>query len=232
MQNLAPLNARVHVEMLSPSYHFGRELGSVEVEPAMVSLWQRPARGPAAAIAVTRRLLVSARQRIVELVPEAPLQPHTLHDVVLDAGGRRETLGQFQTGASLDRAPPQWEGILLISYQENETPNSCETRKPYIKLARGEAQDPDSPLSTLAYALWAADAAGRIDYRRPPLLYEFSASRILYLGQPGQCSLDNFTLPLKARSLRLGVRLVDPAGNASTPSEITVDLTRPLLRVR
>jgi hypothetical protein len=81
--------------------------------------------------------------------------------------------------------------------------------------------------------VWLPDKSGKLDFTKPPALYyggsAFGRAALeeLSLGHPSTCSAANFTFPAGAKSLKIGVAAIDLAGNQSTPSVVSLDLSFP-----
>jgi len=170
-------------------------------------------------VAVDFRTVGAASVTVVELMPRVKLAVKTEYEIVQGAA----VVGAFTTGTRQLSAVPVWGGIGKSGfYKDTAVCCICNTSNPYARLALAEKLDDRKPYRV---AIWMAGSDGKIDYKKPPVTYEQTADT-LWLGHPSTCSPANFLFP-KQQSLKLGVKLVDLAGNASTASEITLDLTKP-----
>jgi hypothetical protein len=169
----------------------------------------------------------AAALAVVEMIPRAKLDPNTTYEVVMVKGqGAPQPVGSFATGKTALTGPPAFQGIAKANYYKAvPVCCMCMTDDPYAVL---ELRDkfPDSKVNQMRFAVWMSDAAGKIDYTKTPTTYHYGSDS-LYLGHPSTCSSANFTFP-KQKALKLGVKLVDLAGNASAASEVTLDTTKPV----
>ncbi len=94
------------------------------------------------------------------------------------------------------------------------------------------------PTAPVLFGIWVADGAGPLAYDQPAAVYlrqdpkawanrreGAAATTDLWLGGKwgGEgCGRSNFDLPSGTRKLRVGVRALDLAGNATAPAELTV----------
>ncbi|MBI4508315.1 MAG: hypothetical protein HY698_01680 [Deltaproteobacteria bacterium] len=219
--DMAPLNTRVRIT-------FPREAKSDKV-----LIREKLAKGaPRAPVVVKseRRDFQSADFRMAELVPDAPLAPLTRYEVlVLHSGGKETAIGEFSTGGEPDTTPPSWEGLVKATFfQLPATCCNCSTGSPYATLVTSKATDPESKSSALSYEIWASDENGQVDFSKPPLMILRDWSGHISLGHQSQCTPANFRFPEKRTSLKIGVRVVDLAGNQGKPSEIEIDLAHPV----
>jgi len=101
----------------------------------------------------------------------------------------------------------------------------CMTADPYAAIELADKID-NARMSQLRVAIWMAGADGKIDYKKSPVTYH-EGSDHLWLGHPSTCSPANFAFP-KTKALRVGIKLVDLAGNTSAASEFVLDTTKPV----
>lgn len=214
----APLNARVLVEV------FAMKGQTVELDTIALRV-----KGAAAALRAARQLRAGSGDiRIVELVPAARLAPATGYELVWGRGATLRAVGGFTTGRVADRTAPVLRELKARFLDQESSnpwwgPGKRRHRYLHLKLGRG-AGEPVTPV-----ALWLAPGGGKLDYTRPPTTYYSDYPDGVALGQtPSACPLTNLELPVgKGRTLRLGVRAVDGAGNLSSPLEAELDLGRP-----
>jgi len=218
-QQDAPLNARILVEVFA--------MHGQKVELDAISLRRQ---GSADAVKVRRRVVGSGEVRILELTPVASLAPKTAYQVVQGRGTSGYVAGQLTTGGGTDRTAPVAKELKVRFFDVEVSnpwwgPGKRRFRFLRAKLTRGAGEP------ALAAALWVLEGAGRIDFNKPPTTYYLDQPEGVELGNlPSSCPLTNLTLPEKAGKagkLRVGVRLVDGAGNASAPREAEVDLRKP-----
>jgi hypothetical protein len=177
------------------------------------------------AVAVDIKQHPAGDYELVELVPKASLRGNTQY-VIVDGGGKE--LGRFKTTAGANREPLIWHGVAKATTERYARGGggSCITRRTFAKLAMAESDPPPPAGTRLIYAVWAADATGKLDYKKPPLTYAVDDPDELLLGSPSICRPDNVRFP-DVQTLKLGVKIIDTAGNASPPSEVTLDLANP-----
>ncbi len=220
--SIAPTNAHVWV-----SWEKG-----VDVDAATIAV--RPAqRGkPAAAVAADTRATTAGDTSWVELAPKQALTAKTRYEVVLaSAGGKVAVVAEFTTGAAADTTKPTWKGISkAVWVQEARVGGTCATGDAYAMLTVSGAADDVAAAADLRYAVWTAGADGKIDTSVAPQAWARTWGDAVLLGHPSECRAANFTFAFAvgAKQLKLAVAVVDGAGNASEPVEVTVDLTKPL----
>ena len=175
---------------------------------------------------VDYRKLGSAAVTVMEMTPKGKLSPNTEYEIVRMDGDAPAPIGTFTTGKRELTGAPAWKGIGKAHYYK-DVPVCCicNTADPYAQIELAE-KIADDKLDQYRVAIWMAGRDGKIDYKKPPVTYD-DAGATLWLGHPSTCSPANFTFP-KQKALKLGFKLVDLAGNASTPSEITLDTTKPI----
>jgi hypothetical protein len=178
-------------------------------------------------VAVDYRPSGAAALAVVEMVPLAKLDPSTTYEVVMVKGqDPPKPVGSFATGKVELTGAPAFQGIAKASYYKAvPVCCMCMTDDPYAVI---ELKDKvaDHRMGQIRFAVWMSDAAGKIDYKKPPTTI-YRGSDSLYLGHPSTCSSANFLFP-KQKALKLGIKIIDLAGNASQASEVTLDTTRPV----
>jgi hypothetical protein len=155
------------------------------------------------------------------------------------ASARQNTsrfVSEFTTGGSLDQQPPTWAGItsaqiarrrFFVVHQGNKTIRAMDSGRndPWLVVNAPQARDDASPGAQLAYAIWIAGPQGRVDYTRPPVSFlawrdgRILAGRDEAFSDSDMCDIPSFPFPDVSKPLRIGIRAIDPAGNASAPSE-------------
>lgn len=174
------------------------------------------------AIAFDRHDVKAGSFTVAELVPKQALRAKTAYEIV-DRGGAYVL--EFTTTAGNDTKAPEWKGTRAASYvRQPAACCMCHTGNPYVRVDTGAFSD-DHGKDTVVFAVWIADAGGKIDYKQPPATYVQPWKAELALGHPSICGSNNFDLPA-GKTLRIGVRPVDLAGNVGTASELKIDLSR------
>jgi hypothetical protein len=178
-------------------------------------------------VAVDYRPGGAAALAVIEMVPIAKLDSNTTYEVVMVKGqGAPTPVGSFATGKTALTGTPAFQGIAKAGYYKAvPVCCMCQTEDPYAVIELKDKID-ENRAKQIRFGVWMSDAAGKIDYKKPPTTYS-SARENLYLGHPSICGSANFTFP-KQKALKLGVKLVDLAGNASAASEVTLDTTKPV----
>jgi hypothetical protein len=177
-------------------------------------------------IAVDYKSMGAADVKVIEMMPRAKLDPNTEYEIVLTDKDTDAPVGSFTTGMrELKVATPPFLGVAKANYYK-DTPICCicNTADPYADIELSDTLG-DKRAKEVRLAIWMSGADGKIDYKKPPVTYEHGSQRV-WLGRPSTCSPANFTFP-KTKKLKLGIKLVDLAGNASAPSEFVLDTTKP-----
>ena len=178
---------------------------------ATFALVAEPGSPPAPALDVR----MWALSMLLEIVPRAPLAANARYDLWASPHqgkwekrpGKPVLLGTFRTGDDVDTAPPSRPVVRRAV--GHPVAMSCDA---WLQIELEPAAD-RGPAADL-YAVWFADADGRIAYETPP---EEVASVTVETQ-----SLD-VQIPSRAKvGLRVGVRALDVAGNLSAPVETTV----------
>ncbi len=177
-------------------------------------------------VTVDYRNLGSAATTVIELMPKAKLSPNTEYEIVRMEGDAPTVAGSFITGTREMSGAPAWKGVAKASYfKAVPVCCMCMTADPYAEIEFADKLD-DKKAKQYRVAIWMAGSDGKIDYKKSPVTYD-DAGGTLWLGHPSTCAPANFAFP-KQKALRLGVKLVDLAGNASTASEFVLDTTKPV----
>lgn len=177
-------------------------------------------------VTVDYRRVGSAAMTVIELMPKGKLSPNTEYEIVRSDQDAPAVVGTFTTGTRELAGAPAWKGLAKTGYfKAVPVCCMCMTSDPYAEIELAEKLD-DNKATQYRLAIWMAGSDGKIDYRKSPVTYE-SADNTLWLGHPSTCSPANFTFP-KQKALKLGIKLVDLAGNASTASEFVLDTTKPV----
>jgi hypothetical protein len=151
---------------------------------------------------------------------------------------RGEIVGAFTAGETSDTTPPAWSGVAsgsLVTRWRGGMINGVFQLAPecgddLVSLtAATSAHDDATKDEQLVYAIWAEPPTKLIDYTTPPRSFvAFDASMMMqgargpmHLGFGNTEYMNDLDLP-KARPLRVGVRVLDLAGNATPPSELTL----------
>jgi hypothetical protein len=206
----APTNTRVVIAMAR-----GWRRG------ATLSLRTAPLPGkPRAPIAATERAWTTTDVERATLVPDAPLAPRTAYELWTSRG---EIVGLFTTGDAPDTTPPTFRGVEGARVLERTGPIECGLPR-LVANGKALATDDRTEQRDILYAVWAEP--GAIDYTKPPRGWTTAEDDrrgrgfTLTYGSTEQGD-DDLDLPAK-RPLRIGIRAIDLAGNASAPSEVTV----------
>jgi hypothetical protein len=178
--------------------------------------------GSKTAIAVDTKEHLGGDYTVVEVIPRAALRGNIDYHVV-DTGGRE--LARFKTTGGPNREPLQWHGVATAGAERYARGGggSCISRRTYAKLVMAESDPPPPAGTRRIYAVWVADKSGKLDYKKPPATYTVDDADDLVLGSGSICRPDNMRFPDVA-TIKLGIKIVDTAGNSSPPSEVTIDL--------
>lgn len=160
----------------------------------------------------------SGAERIIEVVPKAPLAEHAKVDVLLG----NEVVGQIVVGDAADETPPRWDGLVTGDVSQGLTAG-CGAGEPFVTFGLGKRSDDATPTAGLRYAVWVVEAGKPVDYDKPPTTVVGASGDRLVLGHESRCLPANLDLP---STLAVGVRVLDFAGNAGEPSEADVTVKR------
>lgn len=214
---LAPRNARVRVALPGPGTGAGAHQIVLRVRGG-------------AAVPVKRRESVVSSRAYIELQPESPLAPDTRYEVAVVVKDRRPStlvFGTFETGTETDTTAPTG-GTLGKPEVYKTSPwsgTSCSIGTPWVSIpvtARGS--DPGHVGVRPLYAVWAADASGRLDTAGPATTFLQPSEGALTLGKTSYCDPDDFPLPRRGR-LTIGVALIDDAGNRGAVQRMVIDVS-------
>ena len=186
----------------------------IAVPPALAEV-QASLRGPGAGPVEVIRY-GSGEERIIELVPRAPLAGHTRYEVLLGS----EVVGQLVTGDTMDQTPPTWDGLKSGEVSPG-TDAGCGAGETIVVLGLGKRDDDATPTASLRYAIWIGAPGKELDYTQPPTTVVSATRDHLALGRESRCSPVNLDLQ---GAFAVGVRVLDLAGNAGTPSEADITL--------
>jgi len=191
------------------------------------------------------------QERIVELVPRELLARHRRFEIMLSASnGPPRSIGTFNVGAEIDARAPVWKGLTraeILGRRPQSSgkdaggvivESSASRDRPWLIAEAPAATDGattgSTPAAAMAYGLWVASTPGAtIDYTRPPVSYVSRRKGVILAGRDAAypendlCDLPLLPLPSGQTTLRVGIRAVDWAGNASPPSEVTVNVDTP-----
>jgi hypothetical protein len=160
----------------------------------------------------------SGEERIIEVVPRAPLAAHTRFDVLMG----NEIVGVIVTGDSVDDTPPRWDG--LVTGEVSVVPAAgCGTGEPVVVFGLGKRSDDGTATAALRFGIWVGDAGKPFDYAKPPTTVVSATGDKLVLGHDSRCLPSNLDLPA---TLAVGIRVIDFAGNAGDPSEADITVRR------
>jgi hypothetical protein len=208
----APLNAKIRVEMPSPS-----------------STLVLRVHGRTATVAATARAIATAGSTtFVELTPSAPLEPSTQYEVAtVDATQipPNRVFGTFRTGRSTDTAAPRIDAMGPAVAYKNANPmgSMCMVPGPWVTIEGVVAEDPGRRDAQLLFAVWLGDASGAIDTKKPPTALLTAHAGRLDLGRTSLCDPRDFPFPTSGNAW-LGIAVLDEAGNTSAVRRMRVDL--------
>jgi hypothetical protein len=201
-----------------------------------VMVWIPDYAGPARSVSLSLREQVSgdpvtvtyktsgvSAVSVVELVPSAPLKSAVVYEVVSSKQGTLEVVGEFTTGSHTLAKPPAWSGVKKSGFYKGE--RMCCTCVSGDAYAEIEVGDPGPAWAERRFAIWVAGKDGKVDYTKPPVTYQPGEPTII-LGHPSTCGAEDFTFP-KTKALRLGLKVIDLAGNVGPASELVLDTTKP-----
>lgn len=173
------------------------------------------------------------------LTPAAPLAKNTDYELVLLRDTTTLPYAKLHTSDGADTTAPTWEGALHAEYVPAD---GCATECKWRRGPRLEISAPipsDDRSGAELVAIWLTSGAA-IDYGKPPTAYvrtreDESGGGFGGLGSPeprftivlggeGPCIRQTVALPRGARRVRVGVKVMDRAGNASAPRELDARL--------
>jgi len=238
--NTAPLNAHARVTLSSSwrtlpiecSGPFGAPVaGTCAPRRMRMVLRTAPMAGkPRKDIPTDVRESVSAETATVELVPRALLAPNTRYDVWHEAEGDahpRRVVATFVTSDITDLVPPNFRGIKSA----HRVTSAVECESDGIVVSVWAATDSVTPAAQLRYGVWVPHGDAVIDYNAPPTVIVAAEELQTRIPDPGTVQLSlgagalpDFVVPKNVRTLRLGIRALDLAGNASPASETVMAL--------
>jgi hypothetical protein len=187
---------------------------------------REPARPPVALVCATEsgdripididiRASGGRPSELLELVPRTLLPPGASCAVVGDEHERWHTW--FRVGAHADRRAPAPGPIRPAQIARDEWGSGPRAVIP-VSVAREDLE------SGLAAAIWLKPENDDIDYEQPPDTWAFVRRGKLVLTGGGGCDALGFHFPsLGEPALVVGIRLVDTAGNRSTPLAARVE---------
>ncbi len=187
-------------------------------------------------VATKRHVLELNGLRIVELTPKRALAAGASYEVRV--GG--ESAGSFTTTKKKDRKAPAWNGVTAATFVKESktttttapdgskiriirTESTCFRPDPYAVLEIEEAED-ETPV---LFGVWFPDENGKLDTKRPPLMYLYPTDGKLSLGSASICDPIQFDFPKKKRKLKIAVAAIDEAGNKSKVAKVTLKLSKP-----
>lgn len=183
-------------------------------------------------VTVDRKEITSGAFTFIELVPRDALAPKTHYEVwSVDRKRKAESrvVGAFTTGTAVDDRAPEWLGITSVSMLPPVPAGTiylaAECGDPRLSFEIAVPSDEQTPKSAMRAALWIVPAASKIDYDAAPTVLEpidFFASKTgaTILAGSTEEYFDDLPSVDGKTPLRIGIRILDLAGNASPPSEI------------
>lgn len=230
----APLNTHVFVTLAAATD--GRCAEGVPAEVCANASWDlelrtAPARGaPAHRLTTTKTSFVAGLDEHFELVPEQRLAARTGHEVWLvdrTHAVAPRILGAFVTGDAADQEVPKgaslFQAILLrLARGMVLLDGECGSTKLTLFLS-GTPSDDATPPAQLLAAIWIAKPGAKIDYSRPPTtLQRIDVGPLL--PHPtilaGNTYYDDLPSVDGSQPIKVGLRLIDLAGNRSEPTEM------------
>lgn len=185
------------------------------------------------------------------LTPVAPLAQDTDYELVLLRGETTVPYFTLRTSEGADTTAPTWSGPLEATFHPSDPCSAdCQVRRgARVELTAPVPQDERSGADLVA--VWLT-AGGPIDYTKPASGYLVAAVEDegddlgagllggpapaphveLLLGGDGPCKGGSIPLPAGAKRLRVGMKVLDRAGNASAPREVEVQLSAAAKRSR
>lgn len=234
----APLNARILVFLYADELHrhdpdLARNRAPDADELARIDevtfLVRRLGRRP---LDVERRSFGAGDVRVLELRPREPLEPWRSYEVVAVFPSRQtRVLETFMSGDTPDHSAPQDTRLESARYnQQLRMSGECNTGEPGIRLQTRVPHEATGDYVSIpfTYEVWSATAGQTIDYDRPPETIVRDGGETFMLGHANRCNPRNFVLPDRATRLRLGLRVVDTAGNPGPVHEVVFDLPEPV----
>lgn len=165
----------------------------------------------------------------VELEPEAELSPDTRYELAIVERERHPStlvFGTFKTGSARDSVAPTGGKLdqAVVFKARRWSGASCGIGTPWATLRAAAGADPDRSAAQLLYAVWAPDAAGRLDTSRPPTAFLAASQGVLTVGKTSLCDPDDFPLPERGR-VTLAFALLDEAGNRGPVQRVPLDVS-------
>lgn len=237
--NIAPLNAHARVTLSSSWRTLPIECSGPVGAPASTCTPRRmrlvlrtaPVAGKHRKdIETDLRESLSAEIATVELVPRTLLAAHTRYDVWHEAEGGdtpRRVVATFVTSDITDLVPPSFRGIKAA----HRVTSALECESDGIVVSVWAATDSVTPAAQLRYGVWIPKGDAAIDYNAPPTVIVAADDVLARIPDPstvqlslGAGALPDFVVPRGVRTLRLGIRALDLAGNASPASHTMMAL--------
>jgi hypothetical protein len=241
---LVPLNAHVWVRVNREAWAGGLCAPAPCAQAELVlEVRAVSAKGSATAgIKTTVRESSSGTFATFELVPASRLMPRVAYEVW--AVDRKRVapstkVGVFVAGDAPDTTPPTWKGLVSARLEPApgarrvgkvvQVPDECGAA--VLTVTAERPVDERTEPGALYFGVWVADEGGRIDYAAPPLVYARNPDfherySTLLLGNRPYDEFSDFEPPI-AGAPRIGVRVVDLAGNWSAPSEVSLRESAP-----
>jgi hypothetical protein len=175
--------------------------------------------------ATVHRLPATARPVFI-LVPVAPLAAHTRYTATVRTADKDYAIDAFRTGAGADTTPPVLDRVDDLRFTPGRPVKRYgDPRGSWATMTMAGASDDRGIVSVEIYELPAGATAAKAADLRSVLVP--GADHSVWLGDQGVYD-PNFVFPAAGkaapRHLRLGVRLIDLAGNASPIRIVDIDL--------
>lgn len=171
-----------------------------------------------------------------ELVPTSSLDADATYEVWwhdAQPGVSPRILGRIRTGTELDHEPPRWAGIERVGFTDPAASRTVpiemcgpNERRLEFEVVRGDAYEPEpaSPGATML-GVWIGEDGSSHMNERPPthlLMHDFdpaSPKQWEVIAEDHVCNLYQAKLPGPGKTVHVGFKLVDLAGNASVGEE-------------
>ncbi len=183
------------------------------------------------------------------LTPKEPLPASSRFEVWRTDGAGKDVrlLASFTTTTELDARPPTFPPLESVSFHPYPPPpqrsKNARGRKvivldlfgqssPWIGFRGPRASDETTRVGDLAFFVWSVPQGTAIDYQRPPdaildnpefFHQGFAPDQLFDWGSEGICYLPTLSQPYPKGKRKLGVRVVDLAGNRSEAQEREID---------
>jgi hypothetical protein len=209
----APLDARITLSLGG----FAGLLRDVELRPRggrPISVQRRELPGPVG-------------HTLIQLVPDAPLQPGALYELVARRPAswhpNQWVFGAFTTGNQSAAAAPSLR-VLAARYLERE--GSGLPARRWIELDLSTATGSSEGDATL-FAVWLPSDRAPIALDAAPSVYLPRDGDRLRISSPELCAGRHVPLPAALGRAEIAVAALDAAGHQSQPERVAIDFAHP-----